>query len=175
MGSSLVGPRALLAFLTHHRVLQAVGCGSALLSIGYTAVQVQLGNYAGVVHLAYSLRFRLRKLCCCFGLAVVGARFFESILGRLPILLKSLFFRSDLFFAGMDLRIRACHLGLLFGELKLLSPRVEFHQDVPSLYFLLEYEVGFHDSAADYGFNWMGRAIHFQVGLIRDRVDRYSR
>src|SRR5580692_9540526 len=40
MGFSLVGSGALLTFEAHYRVMQAVGCCSALLGVGYAPVHV---------------------------------------------------------------------------------------------------------------------------------------
>src|SRR6202142_4656063 len=98
MGPALIGPGVLLAFQSYPRIFQTIGRGSALLGIGYASVQVQLGNYSGVVHLAQSVSFRLRELRRCLGLPIVGARFLESILGRLLILDQGLLFRGNLFF-----------------------------------------------------------------------------
>ena len=81
------------------------------------------------------------------------ARFLQGILRRLLILLERLFFRGNLFFAGMDLRTCASELCLLFGELKMLSPRVEFHQNISSLHFPVQHQMGCYDSAAHCGLN----------------------
>ena len=175
VGFSLIGPRALLSFQTHHRIMQAVGCRSALLGVGDTPIQLQLGNYAGVVHLAHSVRFPLRIRGGCFGLAVVRTRFLQSIFCCLLILLQSLLFRGNLSFAGTDLRIGASQLGLLFAELKMLSPRVQFDQNVSSFYFLVELQMSCHNSSADCGLHRMRRPVYFQLGFIGDRIDRHPR
>ncbi len=83
--------------------------------------------------------------------------------------------RGNSFFAGMDLRICAGELCLLFAELKWLSPRIKFHQNIPSLHFLVERQMGRHDSAAHGGFNGMRRPIYLQVRLIRLRTPTLAR
>ena len=175
MSSSLIAARALLSFQTVDRIALAIGRRPALLRIGYAPVQVQFGNHARVVHFADSLRFRLRKLGRRFRLPVMRARFLQGILGSLLVLHQRLLLRCNLFFAGMDLRICPRQLRLLFSKLELLCARIKLNQNISSLDFLIKHQMGRNHPAADHRFHWMRRPIHFQLRLIRDRVDRHAR